>query len=531
MRYIDNMPLKKFMILGGIIITCAIFLSCFNVINNYFLDDTFFQLGRYLFKTPSIVEYFRDSPSGVYLRPVSFLSWAYNYTVFGPNPVPYHLIILVSHALASVLLFAFMLRISRNRFLSLLTGIIFAIHPLSSEVVARVINRDDIFCMIFYLVSIISFSLVRRKKAYYFISLASFILALLCKEMALTLPAMIIIYDLLFSGQNAFSKNDIIDKLKSYSPYFIILSLYLAAKLIAPLHGTYGYLAEGYPPFYRIFKEYGLFKGSMIYLAKAVYVPYKFLLFPINKFIFKEHAKMIKIFILLIICVPVAVSTIFNFKKFIYNRITIFGFLFIFFGAIPVCFLLGTIDYNKGGLINSRYLYFATAGFSIVIANCVNSICFKKGMLAKSVGRALIFFIIFLYVMLLTGNNSAFTAASKTAYEIPEQTKKLHPLISGERKIFYFIPSGEELYRCKGVHLYINGGLKIALSISYGFPVEAYIIDKKNLLERKLNYGEQLDREEYVIENFDPKKAGLDGYILKWDQEKGKIIDITRGVK
>ena len=77
------------------------------------------------------------------------------------------------------------------------------------------------------------------------------------------------------------------------------------------------------------------------------------------------------------------------------------------------------------------------------------------------------------------------------------------------------------------MHLYINGGLGIAISIAYGFPVEAYIIDKKKLLERKLNYGEQLDKEEYIIENFDPKKAGLDGYVLKWDQENGKIIDMT----
>lgn len=526
MRYIDDMPVKNFMILGGIVIACAIFLSCFKVINNYFLDDTFLLLNNYLFKTPSIVEYFRNSPPGVYLRPVTFLSWAYNYTIFGPNPVPYHLIILIFHALASVLLFVLMLRISQNRYLSLFTGIIFAIHPLSSEVVARVINRDDIFCMIFYLISIISFSLTRRKRVYYLISLVSFILALLCKEMALTLPAVIIVYDLLFSEQGAFSKNKCASKLKLYSPYFIILSLYLAAKLIAPLHGTYGYLTEGYPPFYRMFKNYGLFRGIMIYLARTVYAPYKFLLFPINRFIFKEYVEIIKIFILLAICVPVMASAIFNFKRFI-NKITIFGFLFIFFGTIPVCFLLDTIDYNKGGLINSRYLYFATAGFSIIVANCANSIYFKRGILAKLARRALVFFIIFLYIVLLTGNNSAFTAASKTAYEIPAQTKKLHPLVSGERKIFYFIPSGGELYHCKGVHLYINGGLNIALSISYGFPVEAYIIDKKRFFERKLNYGVQLAREEHIVENFYPKKAVLDGYVLKWDQKNRKIIDIT----
>jgi hypothetical protein len=44
---------------------------------------------------------------------------------------------------------------------------------------------------------------------------------------------------------------------------FIIL-LYLAVKLIASLRGIYGILAEGYPPFQWMFKNYDLFKGSQL---------------------------------------------------------------------------------------------------------------------------------------------------------------------------------------------------------------------------------------------------------------------------
>lgn len=528
-KRLKAMSFRDFRVFGSIFITLIIFASCFSVLNNYFLDDTFqHQIARYLFNKPSISDYLRHSQPGVYLRPIPFLSWVYNYTIFGPNPIPYHLIILILHSLSSILFFILILHISKNKYFSLFTGIIFAIHPISSEVVARVINRDDIFCMIFYLVSIISFSLSYKKRAYYLLSLASFIVSLLCKEMALSLPLTIVIYDLIFPNQNTSPKNTLTNRVKLYIPYFVILLIYLIVKFLAPTRGTYGYLIMGHPPFYWIFKKNGLIKGSLNYLLKTIFLPYKFLLFPINKFVFKDYIKVIKISISLILCIPIIISSIFNFRKF-FNRITVFGFLFVFLNAIPTCFLLGAIDYNKGGLINSRYLYMASGGFSVIIAGCLYSISFKKDILNKLIRHGLIFCTIVLYTILLTGNNSAFNAASKVAYQIPLQTKKLHPFSPEKKKIIYFIPSKDELYFCKGEHLYMNGGLDISLSIAYGFPLEAYIIDKEKYFRHKLDSGnKEFNR---VMENFDLREAILDGYVLKWDPERNKVVDLTQNIK
>jgi tetratricopeptide (TPR) repeat protein len=78
---------------------------------------------------------------------------------------------------------------------ALLAGLIFALHPVHVESVAWISERKNVLSGLFYLLSMYAFLKCedRPGKGLYFFSLALFILALLCKTVACTLPAGLLI--------------------------------------------------------------------------------------------------------------------------------------------------------------------------------------------------------------------------------------------------------------------------------------------------------------------------------------------------
>ncbi len=76
---------------------------------------------------------------------------------------------------------------------ALWAGLLFAVYPLHPESVAWIIGRVDVLCGAFYLASVflfLRFQLI-REKSILVLSLISFLLALLSKEMAVTVPVVI----------------------------------------------------------------------------------------------------------------------------------------------------------------------------------------------------------------------------------------------------------------------------------------------------------------------------------------------------
>jgi tetratricopeptide (TPR) repeat protein len=82
----------------------------------------------------------------------------------------------------------------------LFAALLFAVHPLRVESVAWITERRDVLCGLFYLLAILAYvhayepdRPIQRK--YYWFCLASFVLALLSKEIAVTLPALLLFLD------------------------------------------------------------------------------------------------------------------------------------------------------------------------------------------------------------------------------------------------------------------------------------------------------------------------------------------------
>jgi protein O-mannosyl-transferase len=164
-----------------------------------------------------------------YWSPMTWISHALDFAAWGVNPLGHHLTNVILHAVNTFIVVILILKLldtwnktvkkdiqaapltDRTKLItSGVTGLLFGLHPLHVESVVWVSERKDLLCALFFLLSIITYTTYvtvlangsRGKKSnniarhkYYFLSAFFFILALMSKPMAVSLPAVLIILD------------------------------------------------------------------------------------------------------------------------------------------------------------------------------------------------------------------------------------------------------------------------------------------------------------------------------------------------
>jgi len=135
-------------------------------------------------------------PFALYV-PLTELSIACEYHLAGEAAWLYHLNNILLHALNSVLVALLVWRLFRDRLTALLTGALFAVHPLHVESVAWISERKDVLCVCFYLLALLAhvrWQAHGRWRSYLLVQLCG-VLALLAKPLAMTLPAVLLLCD------------------------------------------------------------------------------------------------------------------------------------------------------------------------------------------------------------------------------------------------------------------------------------------------------------------------------------------------
>lgn len=167
--------------------------------------------------------------NGARYRPLSLIFFAVEYQFFGANPFISHLISILLFALLTLLLYRLLHQyLFRNQrpMLAFVTCLLFAVHPIHTEVIANVKSRDEIIAFIFIILSAISMVKYIEQKAKLtgFISLLCYLLALLTKETAVTYIGIVplLIY--------FFLKADLKVALLYTIPYFVVFIGYLALR-------------------------------------------------------------------------------------------------------------------------------------------------------------------------------------------------------------------------------------------------------------------------------------------------------------
>lgn len=128
-------------------------------------------------------------------RPIVKLLAGVEVLLFGYNPSVGHLINVLLYAVCLILLFAFLKRVFSENMLSLvfMSILIFAFHPVHTEVVASLKNRDELFSFIFSMNSgLYFFRWFEERRWHHFLTgVLFFALAMISKSSAMVFAALI----------------------------------------------------------------------------------------------------------------------------------------------------------------------------------------------------------------------------------------------------------------------------------------------------------------------------------------------------
>ena len=203
------------------------------------VENSFIKEWRYLPKVFT-KDYFTISGEMSY-RPLVTISYFIDYAFWRLNPFGFHLTNVILHTANTVLLYLLLRTVLRNNKIILLSILFFVTHPILVETVNAVGYREDLFSATFLLVSLIYFiksddllcrggSQKTRFSCYYAISLIAYLCALFSKEMAITLPALMILFSV-FSNQKVWS--GLVKRFKGiYIGYIAISISYLIIRFI-----------------------------------------------------------------------------------------------------------------------------------------------------------------------------------------------------------------------------------------------------------------------------------------------------------
>jgi len=133
----------------------------------------------------------------MYMHPITWISHMVDCQFYGVEPWGHHLTNLVFHAVNAVLLFVVFARMTRRLWPSAFMAALFAVHPLHVESVAWISERKDVLSMLFWAGTVGAYARFReRPGALRYLAVAfMFLLGLLSKPMAVTLPFVLLLLD------------------------------------------------------------------------------------------------------------------------------------------------------------------------------------------------------------------------------------------------------------------------------------------------------------------------------------------------
>lgn len=141
-------------------------------------------------------------------RPLTVLTFRWNFLAHGLNPFGYHFVNLVLHLVVCILfrnvcaILLDALCSSTNDRTSFLAALLFAVHPVHTEAVTGVVGRAELLSSIFYLAAFISYAKAvgaRRQTNWFqlFTTTAVYIVcSMLCKEQGITVTGVCFVYEL-----------------------------------------------------------------------------------------------------------------------------------------------------------------------------------------------------------------------------------------------------------------------------------------------------------------------------------------------
>lgn len=344
-----------------------------SLLNGFVFDDSYQVLQNPWIKDTSHLREiftsgvwkFRDT-AGNYYRPVMHLINVLNYRIFGLHPWGFHLTNVILHTITSLLVFIIALGLFRETRThypfspAFVTAVLFATHPIHTEAVSWIAGLPDLSFSLFYLLAFLLYIRATSdgrvtSPLKLTLSAVSFFLSALCKEPALTLPAVMFAYDFAFFGPGALRRTG--DLAKRYLPFAAAAILYGILRLNA-LRGFVPFREpEGLTSLQYVLSTFPLFVQYLGKLIMPIRLNAYYEFHPVRSF-FEAKAILAIVTTLGFLACTIIIAM----KK---SRTVFFYLAAIVLPLLPALYIKALPPGTKFG---ERYLYLSVFGFGMLIA-------------------------------------------------------------------------------------------------------------------------------------------------------------------
>lgn len=364
--------MKIFIVLIGV-------LFYFPILFYGFSQDDFIHINSSSIKTfgdfLNFFNPFHKFPDIFFFRPLStqFLFFINN-SLFGLNPVPYHVEALILHLTNGFLLYLIVKNIWKNSFVATLSALLYttsAVHFLSLYYISAF---QQILRTFFMFLSIYLYLLSLRKEQsslYHTGSLLAFITALISKEISIILPFLLPLTDLL---------KGIKIQIKKIIPYFVIMFSYLVIRFFGFQsifsEGSYN-LTSSFPEILQNLKWYILWGFGLpeILSSYPSIKPSSLIQFTKD---FSEGGIILGLFIVFLVSmISIALYQFKHVRQVDHRRILLISFFIFIFSLLPVLFL----HQHK----YPQYLDLAFLGVLPIFALMINNVWARRKFLALAI--------------------------------------------------------------------------------------------------------------------------------------------------
>jgi len=387
-----------------IIIAVFSFLVFYNTLSNDFVfdDESVVQGYEAIRNLNSIPKFFTAQEGfhkviGNYYRPVVYTSYTIDYAIWGLNPKGFHLTNNLVNLIASLFLFGILSQLFRKYkfgiLASLIGTLIFTAHPVHTEAVSWVSGRTDSLVTLFFFATFYFYILYTEefKPKYITLSLVFYTLGLLSKEMIVTLPVIIIVFDFTWKKK---SLKDILSDWKTYLYYIGLTIIYLVVRY-SLLSGTIERTKYNY--FYG--KDFITAAATML---KTIPVYLKLLVYPVGLLyhyngVMPDSNSLLDgnvIFAIILITVLLVLAAILYRN---YGKIS-FCIIFVFITLLPVMNIIPTMNYMA-----ERFLYVTSFSLSLLIAYLIVKYLNEEN---RNIITTVAFLVILLFAYLTVQRNS-----------------------------------------------------------------------------------------------------------------------------
>lgn len=383
-------------------------------------DEVYIHENPYIkqLNAESIANIFSEGYFGNY-HPLTTITYAVEYSLFGLNPRAYHTINILLHLLNIFLVFLFVKKLSGHLTVALITAFVFALHPLHVESVAWIAERKDVLYTFFMLLSLNYYLKFLNKEGgpkTYLLMLLFTLSALMSKSAAVVTPLlMLLIYFYI-------RKKFILKQLLHLLPFFL-LSLIFGLIAINTQVEAIGNLNTMFP---------GLNRALIVCYALYYYLT-RFLA-PINMAAlhnFPEANTALPFEYYFAPAVLVAAILLVVFSRNELKRQIIFGLLFF---LISLLLVIQIIPVGQA-IVAERYTYVPYIGLAFIVAQMIV-------LIYKRIPTSLLYTVLGAYAIFITASTWAQVGVWQNSETLWTKTLKVYP----ENQIAY---NNRGLFRTK----------------------------------------------------------------------------------